>query len=300
MDRLAAMAAFAAVVDATGFAPAARRLKLSPSMVTRLVAGLEEQLGIRLLQRTTRRVTLTDAGARFLEHARRILTEVKEAEASAAQERAEPTGKLVVTAPMLFGRMHVAPLLSIYLKRHPGVSAELLLTDRVMNLVDEGVDVALRIGAIAPSSLVIRSVGATRRVVVAAPDYLKAHGRLASPRDLTRHRVIAFSGLTPTTDWRFELRGRPRHVSVAPTFTTNSVDVAIGHAIEGGGVLVALAYQVLEPLRTGALRIVLKRFEPPPLPIRLAFPTSRLLSPKVRAFVDLVTEAPRWEFVSLP
>src|SRR5271168_2428932 len=176
MDRLDAMQAFVAVADLHGFAPAARKLKVSPSAVTRLIAALEDRLGARLLQRTTRSVTLTDAGARYLERARRILADVEEAEIAAEGERTRPSGRLVVSAPVGFGRLHVSPVMTTYLKRYLAVSGELRLEDRMVNLVEDGVDLAVRIGHLADSSLVARQVGAMRRIVVASKAYLRKRG----------------------------------------------------------------------------------------------------------------------------
>ena len=182
MDRIEAMTAFVAVADLQGFAPAARKLGLSPSGVTRLVAALEDRLGARLLQRTTRSVTLTDVGARYLERARRILADVEEAEISAQAERMAPSGRLVVSAPIGFGRLHVSPVMSAYLQRYPDVSGELRLSDRMINLVEDGVDLAVRIGHLPDSSLVARNVGDMRRIVVASMDYLAARGCCSGPR----------------------------------------------------------------------------------------------------------------------
>src|SRR5271169_6701781 len=184
MDRIDAMQAFVAVADLRGFAPAARKHALSPSAVTRLIAALEERLGARLLQRTTRQVTLTDVGARYLERARRILADVEEAEGAAEGERTRPSGRLVVSAPVGFGRLHVSPVMTAYLKRYPEVSGELRLEDRVINLVEDGIDLAVRIGHLADSSLVARQVGEMRRIVVASPVYLKARGEPKRPADI--------------------------------------------------------------------------------------------------------------------
>lgn len=294
------MTAFVAVAELRGFAPAARRLGLSPPAVTRLVAGLEERLTTRLLQRTTRSVTLTDAGARYLERARRILADIDEAEGAARAERSEPTGRFLLTAPQLFGRLHVAPLMSAYLSRYPAVVGELTLADRLVNLVEEGVDVAVRIGVLSDSSLFARKVGETRRVVVASPEYLARRKKLRTPGDVASHDVIQFTSLGPTPDWRFVGEdGRPSLVSFAPRLVTNSAEVALAHAEGGGGLTMALAYQVVESVRAGRLGVVLARFEPPPLPIHLVYPTTRLLSAKVRAFVDLAVETRDWQFVDL-
>ncbi|HEX7791499.1 MAG TPA: LysR family transcriptional regulator [Afipia sp.] len=296
MDRIDAMQAFVAVADLEGFAPAARKLGLSPSAVTRLVAGLEERLGARLLQRTTRSVTLTDVGTRYLERARRILGDVEEAEASAQAERTQPSGKIVVSAPLMFGRLHVGPLMSRYLKQYPEVTAELRLSDRMVNLVDEGVDLAVRIGHLADSSVVARNVGDMRRLVVASPGYLKKHGKPVKPSDLAGHEIIQFTGNSSLSEWRFTENGREVRVPHSSRFATNSTDAAVRHAEQGGGLINVLAYQVAEPLKAGRLKILLADYEPPPLPIHVVYPTSRLLSAKVRSFVDLVVAHADWHF----
>jgi DNA-binding transcriptional LysR family regulator len=296
MDRIDAMTAFVAVADLQGFAPAARKLGLSPSGVTRLVAALEDRLGARLLQRTTRSVTLTDVGARYLERARRILADVEEAEISAQAERIQPSGRLVVSAPIGFGRIHVSPVMSAYLKRYPDVSGELRLSDRMINLVEDGVDLAVRIGHLADSSLVARGVGDMRRIVVAAKDYLKRRGEPATPAEIATHDTIQFGALTASSDWHFVEDGREVRVACTPRFITNSADAAIWHAEHGGGLTRVLAYQAADAIKAGRLKIVLATFEPPPLPIHIVYPTSRLLSAKVRTFVDLVIEASDWKF----
>lgn len=299
MDRLDAMAAFVAVSDLKGFAAAARRLKVSASAVTRLIAGLEAQLGIRLLQRTTRSVTLTDAGARYLERTRRILGDVEEAQSAAQVERTEPTGRFIVAAPNVFGRLKVAPVMCQYLARYPKVSGELALSDRPVNMVEEAVDVAIRIGQLSDASFVARKVGLTRRVVVASPAYLERRGRPRSPRLLAPHDFIHFTGISPTPEWLFHKDGEELRVPFTPRFTTNSADAAIGHAELGGGLSLQLAYQVADAVRAGRLEIVLKSFEPPPLPIQAVYPTTRLLSAKVRTFLELVKETCDWQFVEL-
>jgi DNA-binding transcriptional LysR family regulator len=296
MDRIDAMQAFVAVADLRGFAPAARKLGLSPSGVTRLVAALEDRLGARLLQRTTRSVTLTDVGARYLERIRRILADVEEAEGSAEGERNRPSGRLVVSAPVGFGRLHVSPLMSAFLTRYPEVSAELRLADRMINLVEDGVDLAVRIGHLADSSLVARHVGEMRRIVVASPAYLKQRGEPKTPQAIASHATIQFGAMSASPDWRFVDDGREIRVACTPRFATNSADAAIQYAEQGGGLTRVLAYQAAEAIKAGRLNIVLEKFEEPPLPIHLVYPTSRLLSAKVRAFVDLVTELSDWHF----
>ncbi|WP_159005518.1 LysR family transcriptional regulator [Bradyrhizobium sp. S69] len=296
MDRLDAMQAFVAVADLQGFAPAARKLGLSPSGVTRLIAALEDRLGARLLQRTTRKVALTDVGTRYLERVRRILADVEEAESSAEGERTRPSGRLVVSAPIGFGRLHVSPLMSDYLARYPEVTAELRLTDRMVNLVEDGVDLAVRIGHLPDSTLVARHVGEMRRMVVASDGYLAQRGEPDTPEAIATHDTIQFGAATAAPEWRFVEDGREVRVVCTPRFTTNSADAAIQYAGQGGGLTRVLAYQAAEAIKAGRLRIVLKKFEQPALPIHAVYPTSRLLSAKVRAFIDLVIETDAWHF----
>jgi DNA-binding transcriptional LysR family regulator len=296
MDRIDAMQVFVAVADFQGFAPAARKLGLSPSGVTRLIAALEQRLGARLLQRTTRSVTLTDIGTRYLERARRILADVEEAEGSAQDERTRPSGRLVVSAPVGFGRLHVSPVMSAYLKRYPEVSAELRLADRMVNLVEDGIDLAVRIGHLADSSLVARHVGKMRRIVVASSGYLKQRGEPDTPEAIALHETIQFGAMTASPDWRFVEDGREIRVACTPRFTTNSADAAIQYAEQNGGLTRVLAYQAADAIKGGRLRVVLAQFEQPPLPIHIVYPTSRLLSAKVRTFIDLVTDISDWHF----
>lgn len=290
------MQAFVAVADLQGFAPAARKLRLSPSAVTRLVAALEDRLGVRLLQRTTRSVTMTDVGARYLERARRILADVEEAELAAEGERTRPSGKLVVSAPVGFGRLHVSPVMAGYLQRYGDVSAELRLEDRVVNLVEDGIDLAVRIGFLADSSLVARHVGAMRRIVVASPAYLKRHGEPTRPAEIAGHQIIQFGTAAAIGEWRFADGEDEVRLDIAPRFSCNVADAAIEYAEQGGGLTRVLAYQAADALKRGTLRIVLQKFEQPALPIHIVYPTSRLLSAKVRAFIDLVTETADWDF----
>jgi DNA-binding transcriptional LysR family regulator len=296
MDRIDAMQAFVAVADLKGFAAAARKLALSPPAVTRLIAALEERLGARLLQRTTRSVTLTDAGARYLERARRILADVEEAELATEGERTRPSGRLVVSAPVGFGRLHVSPVMSAYLKRYPDVSGELRLEDRVINLVEEGIDLAVRIGHLADSTLVARHVGEMRRIVVASPAYLRKQGEPKTPDAIASHATIQFGASAVAGEWRFLEEGRDIRANVTPRLSTNSADAAIQYAAQGGGLTRVLAYQAADAIKHGRLKIVLAKFEHPALPIHIVYPTSRLLSAKVRTFIDLVVETSDWHF----
>lgn len=299
MDRIDAMRVFLTVADLRGFAPAARKLRLSPSAVTRLVAGLESHLGARLLQRTTRSVTLTDVGMQYLERARRIVADIEEAETSAQAERIQPTGRLVVSAPLVFGRLHVAPLMARYLKRYPQVTAELRLNDRMVNLVDDGIDAAVRIGHLSDSSLVARMVGDMQRVVVGSPQYLKKRGRPQKPSDLADHDIIRFTGAGAGVDWRFKERGRDIRITQAARYVTNSADAAVQYAEQGGGLAMVLCYQAADGVAKRRLDIVLSDYEPPAMPIHIVYPTTRLLSAKVRAFIDTAIETCNWTYTQI-
>jgi DNA-binding transcriptional LysR family regulator len=241
-------------------------------------------------------VTLTDVGARYLERARRILGDVEEAEGSVQAERTQPSGRLVVSAPLMFGRLHVGPIMSAYLKKHPDVSAEFRLSDRMVNLVDEGVDLAVRIGHLADSSVVARTVGDMRRVVVGAPRYLRARGTPVKPSDLAGHEVVQLTGMSSLSEWRFTDSGRDIRIPYTSRFATNSTDAAVLYAEQGGGLISVLAYQAADAIKAKRLKIVLADYEPPPMPIHLVYPTSRLLSAKVRTFIDLVVAQADWRF----
>jgi len=242
---------------------------------------------------------LTDAGTRYLLRARQVLGDLAEAEEMAQAERAIPAGRFVVSAPAVFGRIHVGPLMCSYLNNNEAVIGELLLQDRWVNLVEEGVDLAVRIGQLSDTSLVARRIGETRRVLIASPDYLARRGHPRVPQDLKNHRIIQFSVLSGGTDWRFYRGDKTETVTVTPHYATNSADAAIWHATQNGGIAMVLAYQVIDLVKAGQLQIVLPDFEPPILPIQLVYPTARLLSAKVRAFIDLAVETCDWHFAEL-
>jgi DNA-binding transcriptional LysR family regulator len=241
-------------------------------------------------------VTLTDVGARYLVRARRILADVEEAEGSTQDERTRPNGRLAVSAPVGFGRLHVSPVMSEYLTRFPEVSGELRLSDRTVNLVEEGVDLAVRIGHLPDSSLVARHVGEMRRMVVASSNYLKQRGEPTTPEAIASHETIQFGVISASPEWRFVRGDREVRVACTPRFSTNSADAAIQYAEQDGGLTRVLAYQAADAIKAGRLRIVLAKFEPPALPIHIVYPTSRLLSSKVRTFIDLVTDISDWHF----
>lgn len=280
MDRLQRMSVFVAVAEAQGFAAAARRLGLSPPAVTRAIAALEAHLGTRLLRRTTRIVRLTDAGARYLEDCRRLLGELDEADAHASGVEAALRGALAVTAPSMFGRLHVIPVLLAFLEAHPAVSAHALLVDRVVDLIEEQVDVAVRIAELQDSWYKAVRVGAVRRVVCASPAFLAAHG---TPRTLaelaTAESVRRGANATPGP-WLF---AGDRSVRTRGRFTVSSAEAAVTAAVAGQGLARVLSYQIVDELRSGALVLVLEDHELPPLPISVVHDgTSR----RVRAFVD--------------
>ena len=290
MDRLQAMTTFVAVVDSGGFASAARKLNLSPPVITRAVAELEERLGLRLLTRTTRVVRVTDAGARFAEDCRRILADIEEAETVATGTHAAPRGTLTLTAPVLFGHLYVTPVLVRYLQQYPEVDAQCLFLDRVVNVVEEGIDVAVRIGELPDSSLQAVRVGRVRRVLVAAPAYLKAQGVPQRPEDLARHAIVSASGVTPVSEWRFNDAGKPLLQRMHPRMRTTTNDSAIAAAVAGLGITRLLSYQVASHVRGGALQVLLEDFEPAPLPVHVVHHEGRRATQKVRAFIDLAVD----------
>lgn len=289
MDRLRAMEVFVAVCEAGSFAAAAARLRISPPAATRAVAALEDRLGVRLLNRTTRRLALTEEGSRFLESARRLLGDLDEAELAVAGEAAMPRGHLTVSASVAFGRTWGTALMAAFLAAQPRVTASLLLLDRVVDLVEEGVDVGVRIGALPDSTLMARKVGTARRLLVASPDYLARRGAPQRPEELRLHSVIAFTGLMPGREWRHVVDGRPASVTLAPRLEVNDAAAALEAAEHGQGVTLALSYMVAGALAEGRLMPVLASFAPPPVPVRLVWAQRRHLAPKIRAFIDLAT-----------
>jgi DNA-binding transcriptional LysR family regulator len=290
MDRLQAMEVFVAVVDSGGFASAARKLDLSAPVVTRAVAELEERLGVRLLVRTTRKVRVTEAGARYAEDCRRILADVGEAESATSGSRSLVQGTLGVTAPVLFGNLHVTPVVTDYLRRYPGVDAQCVFVDRVVNLVDEGLDVAVRIGELPDSSLRAVGVGQVRRMLVASPGYVAAHGRPQRPQDLAAHVLIQPTQVAPYPEWRFAEGGRPLVQRIRPRLRTTTNDATRSFALAGLGIARLLSYQVADALARGELLPLLEDFEPPPLPVHIVHHEGRHMTQKVRSFVDLAVD----------
>ena len=285
MDQIHLMKVFVAVGELEGFAAAARRLGISPAAVTRAVSTLEEHLGVKLLARTTRNVRVTEAGSRYLEDSRAILASIVEANEAAAGINASPQGTLSVTAPVLFGKLYVMPSIVDYLKEYPEVDVSAFFLDRVVNVVEEGMDVAVRIGHLPDSGLRAIRVGQVRRVLCASPAYLAEHGVPQRPSDLHKHTIIAGNG-TPGTSWRFSASGEPTAIRLKPRLSITSNDGAIAAACAGLGIAQQLSYQVAEQVARGTLQIVLEHFEESPWPIHVLHRESKYGSTKVRAFID--------------
>ena len=290
MDRLHLMDVFVAVAEEEGFAAGARRLNLSPPAVTRAVAALEERLGVKLLNRTTRYVRTTEAGLRYLEDARRILAEADAADEAAAGVNAEPRGHLAVTAPVLFGRMFVMPGILQYLESYPETDVSALFLDRYVNLLEEGLDVGVRIGELPDSSMRALRVGSVRVVLCASPGHLQRHGQPRQLEDLREHSIIASSAGGNAVDWRFETSSARQTSPLKPRLSVTTNDAAIEAAVRGFGIARLLSYQIAPQLAAGELQIVLKEYEPTPRPIHIVHREGRYASGKVRAFVDLMAE----------
>jgi DNA-binding transcriptional LysR family regulator len=289
MDRWQAMKVFVKVAETGGFAEAGRQLNMSPPAVTRTIAALEAAIGGKLLARTTRSVKLTEAGARYFEDCRRILSEIAEAEASAAGSYATPTGTLTVSAPVLFGQIYVMPILRDYLDRFSTVTGRALLLDRIASIVEEDIDVAVRIGHLPDSGNTAVRVGEVRRVVCGAPAYFEKHGTPKIPRDLAAHKLVATTGAWASTEWRFG-RDQKTGVTVHPRLFCNSNEAAISAAIAGWGITRVLSYQIGPAMAEGSLVSVLSDYEEEPLPIHVVHREGRQASAKVRAFVDFAVE----------
>lgn len=299
MDRLEAMSVLLAVVDAGSLSAASRRLGAPLATVSRKVLELEAHLETRLLIRSSRRVTLTDAGQSYVAACRRILDDVGEAERAAAGEYSAPTGDLLITAPIVFGRLHVLPIVADFLMAYPEIGVRLMLADRVVNLMEEQIDIALRIGELPDSSLVATRVGAIRRVVCASPGYLAARGTPKRPHELPAHDCITFEGLMSPLEWTFRIDKTDKPVAIRSRLVVNTAEAAIDAAIAGLGVTRVLSYQVEAARRTGQLALMLEAFEPPPSPVNLVHAGQGLLPLKTRAFLDFAAQRLRARFAAI-
>lgn len=291
MDRLEAMSLLVAAIEAGSLSGAARRLGMPLATVSRKVSDLESHLRSRLLVRSTRRLALTEAGRSYVEACRRILDEVAEAERAASGEYRAPRGDLVVAAPVVLGRLHVLPIVVEFLKEQPQIDVRLALSDRIAHLLEEHIDVAVRIGELPDSSHVALRVGAIRPVVCASPAYFHARGTPQRPADLAKHDCITFEGIASPGVWSFSGRRQGQPVRVHSRLAVNTAEAAIDAAVAGLGVTRVLSYQAEQALRSGALQLALESYEPPPRPVSLLHAGGRLLPLKLRAFLDYA--APR-------
>ena len=290
MDKLAAMQTFVAILDKGSLTAAAAALGKALPTVVRSLATLEEDLGVRLLRRTTRRMSLTDEGRLYLERCRQILEDITEAEQTLSNQQIAPRGVLRVTAPVLFGQLHVAPAITGFLRRYSEIELELLLLDRVVNMVEEGIDVGIRIAPLEDSSMIATRVGEVRRLVCASPELLAQFGRPKHPRELAHLPCVHFQGLSAAPAWNFFGERKPISVPVKGPFTCNQAVVAVEACAEGLGFGRFLSYQVESLIAQGKLEVVLQSFEPPPIPIHIIFSHARLMTPRVRVFVDWMKE----------
>ena len=297
MDRLRTMMVFVAVAEEAGFARAARRLNMSSPSVTRAVSNLEERLGIRLFHRTTRSVHLSELGERYVADCRRILAEIEFADQNVAGLHSVPKGAVTITGPILFGRKVVTPAILNLLERYPDITVSTLFVDRIVHLIDEGVDVAVRIAELPNSSLSAIKVGQVRPVLCASPDYLERHGTPQAPGDLSRHHLVEFTAMTLGGEWTFE-KGRKREVFRPHSrLSSNSGDVAITAAVAGRGIVRVLSYQVAQQLQSGELKLVLDHFSPPSVPVHIVHKEPGQTSARVRAVVDFLVDNIRSDFL---
>ena len=287
MDQLAELAVLVAILDAGSLAGAARRLRRSPPAITRTLAILEARVGVRLMQRSTRQLTPTAAGRSLAAHARQLLADYEQAVDRLTDDRTAPVhGMLRITAPSLFGRMHVAPLVFGFLDAHPGIRVDLVLTNRDLDMIEEGIDLAVRIGPLARSGLIARRVGHVRRVLSASPDYLARRGRPRTPKDLLKHDIVHNWTRPSPVEWRFRSSGRDRVVRPTPRLMTTEVDALLVALRAGRGIGRTISYQVADDWASGALVRLLREFEGPPLPVHLVVPSARHMPRSIRAFLD--------------
>ena len=291
-DRSEALSLFLAIADAGGLAAAGRRLGRSPPAMTRALSALEARLGVRLADRSTRRFALTEAGRRLADRARRALAELDDALAEAAGEAREARGRLRVAAPLVFGRRHVAPLVASFLDAHRAVSIDLLLSDRSADLMEEGIDVAIRIGVQRDSTLTQRRLGSVGRLLLASPAYLARRGTPRDPAELAGHDLVVFASLAAPPEWRFvDATGSPLTMRPEARFAVNEAEAAVTAAVQGRGIVQTLSYQAADELADGRLVRLLRESEPPSIPVQLLFPPARPMPARLRAFLDEV--APR-------
>jgi DNA-binding transcriptional LysR family regulator len=289
MDRLESMRVLVTAVESGSLSAAGRRLGTPLTTVSRKVSELEAHLKTRLLNRSSRKLTLTDAGRSYVAACRRILEDVGEAERTASGEYSAPKGDLIITAPVVFGRLHVLPIVIDFLEAYPAIDIRLMLADRIVNLLEERVDLAIRIGDLPDSSLIGVRVGSIHRTVCASPAYFAARGTPERPADLATHDCVTFDGRASPEDWTFRMRKTDVTVPTHSRLTINTAEAAITAAIAGIGITRVLSYQVAEAIKAGALVAALREFEPAPWPVSIVFAGQRLLPLKLRAFLDFAT-----------
>jgi len=298
MDTLTAMKVFCSVVENDSLAGASRTLNVSPSVVSKQLSGLEDRLGVRLLNRTTRRVSLTEVGSAYYERCKRILADVDEAEIAVSQAHSAPRGLLKVTAPTTFAHRHVAPHLPEFLDRYPEVEVQLLVNDRVVDLVDEGIDLAIRIAQLKDSSLIARKLAVNHRMIVASPDYVKKWGKPETPDQLSDHSLITYAPGNPINDWHFMVDNQQKILRARGTLAMNNGDSVLQTVLAGGGLAMLAAFMAGEHVKSGRLVTLLDEYVREDVPIYAVYPSGRHLSPKVRAFVDFLVElygpSPYW------
>jgi DNA-binding transcriptional LysR family regulator len=289
MDHLTAMQVFVAVVEERGFSAASQVLGMTLPTVSRKIAELESHLGAQLLTRSTRTVTVTDSGRRYYEDARRILEDLEDAQRQVSGEYQQPKGRLAVTAPTFFGRLHVLPIVNHFLQTYPDIDIQFYLSNYVVDLLEEHINVGIRIGALPDSSIIGIELGTVRQVLCASPGYLSQHGRPASPNDLLEHQcILSFKGGAPA-DWVFKMpSGRIEHILVQARLTLNSIEGIVDAILQDGGLAQLYSYQVAPHVADGTLEIVLTPYEINPVPVSLVYPQGKFAPQKVRAFIDFV------------
>lgn len=290
MDRLHLMTVFVTVAEEEGFAGAARRLGMSPPAVTRAIAALEDHLGVKLFSRTTRFVRVSEAGQRYLDDARRVIAYADAADQAAQDANTEPRGAISVTAGVLFGRMHVMSGIIDYMQRYPAVEVSVVFVDRLVNLLEEGIDVAIRIGELPDSSYKALKVGSVRRVLCASPAYLAEHGVPKTPEDLAMHKIILARGLNAAGEFKFMGNKRNYAIKLKPRLMVTDTASTIEAAENGLGITSLISYQVGSQLASGTLKVILEDYEIKPVPVHILHCEDRYPSAKVRTFIDLMAE----------
>jgi DNA-binding transcriptional LysR family regulator len=289
MDRIEAMSTLLAVVEAGSLSAASRKLRVPLTTVSRRISELEAHLKTQLLHRSSRRVTLTDAAQSYIQACRRILDELDEAERGVSGEYRAPQGELTVTASLVLGRVHVVPVAAAFLKAYPDILLRLRLSDRVVSLQEEHIDLGIRVGPLPDSGIVARRIGSIRRVLCASPEYLLSRGRPETPQDIAAHDCVTFTGFTHTESWEFQIDGSTASVPIRSRLQVDAAEAVVEAAVAGTGIIRLFSYHVASAVKDGRLSLLLEEFEPPPLPVNLVYLGGGLLPLKVRAFLDFAT-----------